>query len=108
MCGHEGVLTPELEDDPDPRDECGEMAPDTSPKEGLPCSESRQLISPGLHSIKTPLASQIRFCRRRYFASVTGMSSGLPSTYILAESKKPATVRWNWTSLSPLFCQNQP
>src|SRR5215831_13138921 len=67
MCGHEGVLTPELEDDPDPRGECGEMAPDTSPKEGFPCSESRQLISPGLHSIKTLLASQILFLRRRYF-----------------------------------------
>jgi len=43
-----------------------------------------------------------------YFASSTGTSSGEPSTYIFAESKKPATFKWNWTTLLPLFCQNQP
>jgi hypothetical protein len=43
-----------------------------------------------------------------YFASSTGTSLGLPSMYILAESKKPATFRWNLTSFAPLFCQNQP
>ncbi len=46
--------------------------------------------------------------RGYYFASSTGTSSGGPPAYILAESKNPATVRWNWTSLSVLFLKNQP
>jgi hypothetical protein len=46
---------------------------------------------------------------RDYLASSTGMSDGgSPAANILAESKKPATVKWNMTSFLPLFCQNQP
>ncbi len=43
-----------------------------------------------------------------YLARLRHFGSGSPAANILAESKKPATVKWNMTSFLPLFCQNQP
>ncbi len=46
-------------------------------------------------SLTAAVRGEDQFCGARYFASSTGISSGGPPAYILAVSKKPATVRWN-------------